>query len=1067
MPTSSASSLSAETLDSGRPSPIQVARFGRPEFPGYDIQSELGRGASATVYLARERKHDRLVAVKVLHRALAASLQAERFLREIEITGRLAHPNILPLLDSGVAGDLLYYVTPYVPGESLRARMQREPRLGVDDAVMIVREVAQGLDYAHRQGIVHRDVKPENILLADGHAVVADFGIARAVSAATDRRLTSGSIVGTPMYISPEQVAAKAEIDGRSDIYSLGCVLYELLAGSPPFFEGDAQQIIAQHLSDPAPPLRTRAPRSSRRLEWALKTALSKSPADRFTTAADFADALANARTWSAAAGTAGHVISQAFPPRVSRTLLAVAAMALAALIIEKSDVAPIDLRLELADLGIGTVTLDTNLYVVLPSDSATAKSGSGVDLSQLLRGNLARWRDVAVEEDSRVAETARRRGGASSDVDARRIAATFGAGRYVRADAARVGDSLDVSATLFDARTNQRIKRSAVRVSADSTAARSAVAALSDSLLFREGIPRERGAGTPGTTSVVARRAFLRGHVALANGEFARADSEFFAAVRRDPDFSQALVWLAMVRSWLTSDKQSWNQLTSQAAARRRELTARDSINLDALTALSSHDNGRACILWRQLTTSVPNDYASWYALGNCLHRDNAVVRSTRAADGWQFRSSMQESISAYERAFRLQPSVLNAFGGRNLGRLREAMFTSGAFVRTGKALPPDTFNFAGYSTWRSDSLSLVPLPASESRLAPLSEAVAEAVHHQRVRFRDVAAMWRAEFPGSADASEALAVGMEMLGDPASLDTLRVARLRARSANDRLRMAVNEVWLRVKFSLPSNIGGLRAARSLADSIVWTTNGEAEQHAIASLATLIGRAELAAKYERSSVGNENLPAIARDGPALLAFAALGGPADTLRELERVIDGAVQSLPLSSRQAARRDWLARAATLAFPDYESATLADGNNSGLRLGNLVAASLANDTLRVRRILTGISAARRSLRPADVMPDGLLPEASALVRIGDVTGAIARLDPTLNAIRSTASQDLAFTSQAGSLMRAIVLRADLAARIGDPATSRLWARAAVELWSGADPFLQATVQRMQRLAR
>ena len=1057
---------SAETLDSGAPSALALARSGRPHIPGYDLRSELGRGASATVYLARELKHDRLVAVKVLHRALAASLQAERFLREIEITGRLAHPNILPLLDSGAAGDLLYYVMPYVAGESLRARMQRERTLAVDDAVQIVREVAQGLDYAHRQGIVHRDVKPENILLADGHAVVADFGIARAVSAATDRRLTSGSIVGTPLYISPEQVAAKDEIDGRSDIYSLACVLYELLAGSPPFFEGDAQQIIAQHLADPAPRLRAHAHRAPRRIEWALTVALSKAPADRFATASDFADALSNAPTWSMVAGTAGYVIGRAIPVRVSRSVLAVAAMALAALIIEKSDVAPIDLRLRLADVGIGTVSLDTSLYVVLPSDSSATKTGSTIDVPRLLRSNLARWRDITVEEDSRVAETTRRRGGASSDDDARRIAAAFGAGRYVRAEAVRAGDSLDVSATLFDARTNERIKRSAVRVSVDSTAARSAVAALSDSLLFREGVPRERSVGAPGTASVVARRAYLRGHVALSNGEFARADSEFFTAVRRDPDFAQAIVWLATVRSWVNATSRSWGQLPNQAIARRRELTPKDSAHLDALAAWAAGDAGHACAVWRHLTMSAPNDYASWYALGNCLHLDRAVVRSTRAPSGWSFRSSMQESISAYERAFRLRPSVLHAFGGRALDRLRLALFTSGAFFRTGKAVSPDTLSFAGYPTWQGDSLAFVPILANRSRLAPLSDGVAEAVQHERARFRDIAAMWRAEFPGSAEALEALAVSMEMLGDPASLDTLRRARAMSGSADARLRMAVNEVWLRVKFSLPSNLSGLRAARSLADSIVWTSSGESEQGAMASLAALTGRADLAARYERMSAGDANLPAIARDGPALLTFAALGGPADSLQALERVIVGAIESLPISSRDAARRNWLARAATLAFPGYRFASM-DSSETGFALGNLVAASYADDTVRVRRILVDISAARRWLRPGDVMPDGLFPEASALVRMSDAAGARARLDPTLNAVRSTASQDLAFTSQAGSLVRAMILRADLANRMGDASTARLWARAVVELWSGADQFLQPTVQRMQQLAR
>jgi hypothetical protein len=279
--------------------------------------------------------------------------------------------------------------------------------------------------------------------------------------------------------------------------------------------------------------------------------------------------------------------------------------------------------------------------------------------------------------------------------------------------------------------------------------------------------------------------------------------------------------------------------------------------------------------------------------------------------------------------------------------------------------------------------------------------------------------------------------------------------------------LAVSEVWLRVKFSLPSNLTGLRAARSLADSIVWTHRLEPNDESLGSLAALTGRAELAAAYARTDVGNEATPAIARNGPALLAFAALGGPADSLSELARVVGVGVQTMPLSSRQAARRDWLTRAATLAFPDYQFPMLANGGETGLRLGNLIVASLSDDTARVQRILSDISTVRQGFRPADIMPDGLLPEASALVRTGDVTGAIARLDPTLSTIRFTSSQDLAFISQAGSLVRAMILRADLAKRTGDETTARMWARAVVELWSGADPFLQPTVQRMQQLAR
>ncbi|HLB82808.1 MAG TPA: serine/threonine-protein kinase, partial [Gemmatimonadales bacterium] len=218
----------------------------------YAVEREVGHGGMATVFRAEDRKHHRAVAIKVLRADLAAVLGPDRFLREIEIAARLQHPHILPLYDSGAAAGFLYYVMPYVEGESLRDRLTREKQLPQDDALRIATEVAGALAYAHSRGVVHRDIKPENIMLSGGAAVVADFGIARAVSAAgQSRHLTeTGTIIGTPAYMSPEQATGATEIDGRSDQYSLACVLYEMLVGEPPFTGPTAQAVIARHSLD-------------------------------------------------------------------------------------------------------------------------------------------------------------------------------------------------------------------------------------------------------------------------------------------------------------------------------------------------------------------------------------------------------------------------------------------------------------------------------------------------------------------------------------------------------------------------------------------------------------------------------------------------------------------------------------------------------------------------------------------------------------------------------------------------------------------------------------------------
>jgi eukaryotic-like serine/threonine-protein kinase len=264
----------------------------------YRIERELGAGGMATVYLAHDMRHDRDVAIKVLHPDLGAALGSERFLIEIRTTARLQHPHILPLLDSGDADGLLYYVMPVVAGESLRTRLERDRQLSLPDVIRIAAEVASALDYAHRQGVIHRDIKPENILLHDGQALVADFGIALAVQQAGGARMTqTGLSLGTPQYMSPEQAMGERAIDARSDIYALGAVTYEMLVGEPPFTGPTVQAIVAKVLSERPVPLHTIRDTVPPGIEHAVFTALAKLPADRYATAAEFAAALQGGRT--------------------------------------------------------------------------------------------------------------------------------------------------------------------------------------------------------------------------------------------------------------------------------------------------------------------------------------------------------------------------------------------------------------------------------------------------------------------------------------------------------------------------------------------------------------------------------------------------------------------------------------------------------------------------------------------------------------------------------------------------------------------------------------------------
>ena len=259
----------------------------------YTIEREIGRGGMATVYLARDVKHERQVAVKVLDPELGAVVGAERFLAEIRVTANLQHPNLLPLFDSGEADGLLFYVMPFVEGESLRARLDREKQLPVDEAVRIAVAVLNALDYAHSNGVIHRDLKPENILLQVGQPVIADFGIALAVSKAGGARITqTGLSLGTPQYMSPEQATGDRSIDGRTDIYSLAAMLYEMLTGEAPHIGTSSQAIIAKLMTEDPRPITTLRRNVPPHVNAAVRHALEKLPADRFASAHEFATAL-------------------------------------------------------------------------------------------------------------------------------------------------------------------------------------------------------------------------------------------------------------------------------------------------------------------------------------------------------------------------------------------------------------------------------------------------------------------------------------------------------------------------------------------------------------------------------------------------------------------------------------------------------------------------------------------------------------------------------------------------------------------------------------------------------
>ncbi len=607
-----------------------------------------------------------------------------------------------------------------------------------------------------------------------------------------------------------------------------------------------------------------------------------------------------------------------------------------------------------------------------------------------------------------------------------------------------------------------------------------SVFAALADRLLFGTAAPGARLESRTGTASLPARQAFAHGQAAIERWDLAVADSAFAAAARYDPAYAQAFLWLAQTRSWMTPTRPwrnspiaTWQSASERAAAGRARLSSRDQVLSDALLALARGDVDRACRVWTQLTILDPYDFASWYGLGNCLSRDDVVQRDLSSPSGWRFRSGYEQAMQAYRRAFQLLPSIHTSLRGTSFESVRRLLRTNSGALRQGQAVARDTMRFAAFPSLQGDTVAFVPWPIGElARSQTTPQATALAVRRERQLFHQIATGWVTAFPHSADALEALAISLEMLGDPGALDTMRRARAFATTPDARVRIAVAEVWMRVRFSIPSDLANVRAALALADSVLeeFPRVDAPEPLLLTSLATLTGRARLAAAYsaQPEAAAEWGVPGpLARSALPLLTLAALGGPAESLRVLEQSVDSAIDhALAPPLRSSVRLEWLARAATLAFPDYRFRSLAKLTGAGDYLLDAEAAFARGDTTAVRQMFSELQVARQLRPPADLALDALYPEAWLRAGIGDDRGAIAWLDPTLAALSATDPETFADPTRAPSLVRSLALRAELADRTGDRVSAVRWAAVVVALWSNADPFLQPLVLRMRRLA-
>ncbi|MEZ0334611.1 MAG: protein kinase [Gemmatimonadales bacterium] len=594
----------------------------------YEVVREIGRGGMAAVYLAEDDRHARRLALKVLHPGLAAFFGHERFRREIRLAARLHHPHILPLHDSGESDGRLWYTMPYVDGESLRDRLRREGRLSVTEAVRIGRQVADALDYAHRQGVIHRDVKPENLLLTrDGEVLVADFGIGRVFDASSpEATLTrSGMLIGTPAYMSPEQALGNQKLDGRTDIYSLGCVLFEMLIGVPPFVGDTAQRSISGHINEPVPAARRLRGEVPVALDVALRRALAKKPQDRFDTARQFGEAL-----------PVGVADTKNRARLVLAAVLAIVAAGTVYLVSRDGDGAAMapsrPVAAAPAEMSLAVLPL-TNLS----GDSSDEYFSSG--MADELTAALARVPGLRVAARSSASAMGDRR-----DLDARALARRLNVGHLLEGTIRRRGDSLRMSMALVDARSGLTLwtdtyERAAGEVfDLQDEIARKVTSSLQATLPAPVAVARP--------TVLRAHDDYLRGRHALAGfseTDFRRAIAQFRLAIAADSNYAPA--WSGLAAAWTSLAD---DYLPPREAYPKAKAAALHALRLDS-TLADAHAALGGVLLWydwdfdgakRSLERAIaldPNASLAFYYYGHLLGAlgeiDSALTVAERAA--------------------------------------------------------------------------------------------------------------------------------------------------------------------------------------------------------------------------------------------------------------------------------------------------------------------------------------------------------------------------------------------------------------------------------------------------
>ena len=1008
----------------------------------YRLERELGRGGMGVVFLATDATLDRRVAIKVVHPELALhDAITRRFLTEARTIARVRHPNIVAIHAAGSADGLLYYVMDEVAGESLRQRLVREGRLSTEETARIVSDMASALDCARRAGVVHRDVKPENVLLdqATGRALLADFGIARAVVADSGGSSTGqGVAVGTPVYMSPEQAAGE-EIDSRSDLYALGVVAYEMLAGHPPF-QGPNRVVVSKHIAERPVPLERVRPDAPGELTGAIMRALEKQPSDRWQTGEEFRQAVAGERPTPRR--------------RVPQRIVALAAVLLAVL--------TATIGLARRSPGPPRGVNPRHSILVLPFDNLRddrsvewLRDGS----VSMLGLNLSQWNDLTVIDHERLHDLLAQHGlkvGDDIGLDmARRLAREAGVWTVVLGDYTPAGDSLHLVARVYDVASGKRVDvaRADDRSGPD---VRPLFDQLAAKLLDLSGAPNEIriGLARSTTNSLEAFRGYLRGVEQLNRWDLAGAERDFQRAIAVDTTFGLAYYKLALTRGWMIGTEDSVSdRLMLRATTYSANLPARERMVINAYRAFIGSQYEEARSLYNQLIARDKGDADAWYGLGEAWFHDTAGVNE---APFWT------ESLRAFKRTLALDPNYALAYD-----HVHFMLSLAAANHPVYALLPGDSFAVTRTSTGRA-LMDTVTVRAAVQRAR--SEALSTArtwVSTQPTTLRAHGAMVNAYVSAGNYGGALSELNRFRLATPLHPE-LPFVEARVRFASGEVDRAAAQLRVALDSAASKDFRLYQGTPTVVSDIAAAANVFAYQGDLTNAAKTL---DLADRVRQEVISHPEWTGSQGGGwkRAMLGelYAAAGGPPSALRDIWQGAAEAARMAPADQRKHIAHTG-ASAAIGLFTGLAADTTAlhelqviSGEPAAKEVRALLAVS-RGDSAAARRTLAEPESTTYGKHMYRVLTEPLAAQAYYL--LGDYETTIR----VLEGYQPSALQTGGFDSGWGMLGRVRLLRGAAYERLGRRSEAREQYREVLAQWKKADAALQPFVQQAQQgLAR